>query len=208
MSYFSTARTAMVKNQIATNKVTDERILHSFHKIHRHDFVDGEWKNVAYSDARLPMIDNRTMLSPNLLARMIQALELKETSKVMVIGCGTGYSLAIIAPICLKVVGVEPNNILASKAASYIAKEELDNVSIVANEYFTGAPIDAPFHAILIDGAIESCPKNLTDQLAKDGRLICIERSGNSCSKVVMYQNVGSTIARLELFEGFGDFLA
>ena len=205
MNYYHSARIAMVKNQLMTNKVSNQELLEIFEQIPRHEFVDGEWKSVAYSDARLPMSSNRTMLSPDLLARMIQALDIEATHKVLAVGCGTGYTLAILAQLCAKVVGVEADNALAAKAATWVTKNQLDNVSVVVAEYFRGAPDDAPYNAIIVEGSVASCPKNLLDQLAFDAKLVCIEKQGEGISKVTLYQNCHGVISRMEIFDGYGD---
>lgn len=207
MSYFNKAKVAMVTNQLMTNKVTSPAVLEAFGSVDRHNFVEGDWQKVAYSDARIHMNDNRTLLAPDCLARMIQALDLKPSDKLMIVGCGTGYSIAITHSMCNKVVGVEADAELATKAANYISKNKIENVSILHGEYLAGAPADAAFSAILIDGAVEKCPKSLLDQLANNARLICIERTYNSISKVVMYENNSMQISRIELFDGFADFL-
>ena len=98
MADFSTARRMMVDGQIRTSDVTDLRIISAFQTVPRERFVAPSTTALAYLDIDVPVAegdDARRMLKPMVLAKLIQAAEIAETDRVLIVGCTTGYSAAI-----------------------------------------------------------------------------------------------------------------
>jgi protein-L-isoaspartate(D-aspartate) O-methyltransferase len=84
--------------------------------------------------------------------------------KALVIGCGTGYSAALLAAMGLQVTGVESSARLARRAAEL-------GIPVVEGPLEEGWKKGAPFDLILIDGAVEHIPDAIVAQLAEGGRL-------------------------------------
>ena len=112
--YFAVARHNMVYNQLVPNGINDKRIIDVLLRIPRHKFIMSKWKNVAYSDSILPLwntdlfaSENRFIMSPFVLARMLQDAEIDENSSVLDFGCNTGYSSIIISNIAKMVTTVD-----------------------------------------------------------------------------------------------------
>ena len=103
---FAQARKMMVDCQIRPTKVTDPRVLDAFGTIPREDFVSRHQRAIAYIDEDLPVPGGRCMMEPMVLARMIQALAVEAGDNILVVGCGTGYSAAILARIAGSVIAV------------------------------------------------------------------------------------------------------
>ncbi len=79
----------MVHNQLVPSGIIDKKIIDSFLKVCRHKFIISQWKEVAYSDSILPIFnteifvdDNRFIMSPLVLAKMLQFAEIKSNSVV------------------------------------------------------------------------------------------------------------------------------
>jgi protein-L-isoaspartate(D-aspartate) O-methyltransferase len=83
---------------------------------------------------------------------------------VLVVGAGTGYSSAVLNHVGLNVVALESSAELADRA------REL-GIDIVEGPLEAGWKKLAPYDRILIDGAVESIPDTIVDQLADGGRL-------------------------------------
>lgn len=175
MQYYEIGRVNMVKSQISVHGITDEAILNAFGDINRHAFVEGKFQKVAYSDARLPVSENRDLLSSAVFARMIAAAKINSEDVVLDVACATGYSTAILAKLAKSVVGLENNTDLATKAAHNIIASHLHNVSIKNGEIIAGAPENGPYDVIMINGALDVLPENLVDQLKENGRLLYIK---------------------------------
>ncbi len=101
MSGFATARQKMVDGQVRPNDVTDSRILDAMLAVPREAFVPPNQRALAYLDLDLDVSEGgaakRFLIKPQVLAKMLQAAEIKETDKVLVAGSAPGYAAAVVA---------------------------------------------------------------------------------------------------------------
>ena len=84
-------------------------VLSAFLKVERHLFVPEIIKAHAYSDVALPIGQEQTISQPYTVAFMTQALALKDRSKILEIGTGSGYQAAILVEMGMKVYSIERN---------------------------------------------------------------------------------------------------
>jgi protein-L-isoaspartate(D-aspartate) O-methyltransferase len=205
MSDFAELRQRMVDNQIRPSEVTERELIRAFLEVPREAFVAEFEKPFAYADRELamsPAAPERRMMPPVQLARLIQALPIDSDSRVMTLGCGSGYSAAILARLAGQVVAVEEDESLVSAARRILDQTGADNVAVVHGRLVDGAPSHAPVQAILIDGAIETLPQSLVRQLHEDGALTAIE-TGERISRAMLYERVGERLAKWPLFEAW-----
>ena len=207
MESYQLARKNMVTNQIMPVKVHDERILQTLSEVPKHQFLEGQWQSVAYSDAKLPLGEGRFMLKPEEFAIMLQALELKGDERVLDIACGSGYSTAVLSRLSSQVVGIENHSHLATKAVNTLMHLQIDNAVIKTTELLNGDPKNAPFEAIFVNGCLRSEPKLLLAQLATFGKLVCAIQLANGLKKAYVYKNLGETYGHTELFDSTAEIL-
>jgi len=81
----------MIEQQIRTWDVLDPMVLELLTKVAREDFVPETYRGLAYADLAIPLDHGEVMMHPVVEARMLQALALHPTDKVLEIGTGTGY---------------------------------------------------------------------------------------------------------------------
>jgi protein-L-isoaspartate(D-aspartate) O-methyltransferase len=174
---YSALRRRMVESQLRTNKITDEAVLAAMGEVPRELFVPRALKSVAYLDEDLQIAPGRYLMEPMVLGRLLHIAEIKPTDLVLVIGCGNGYSAAVLARIANSVVAVESDLALAQKAQELLAELDATNVSLVRGPLATGHPAQAPYDVILFDGAIEEVPDGIARQLAIGGRLVAVLQS-------------------------------
>ena len=129
MSDFSTARQKMVDGQVHTSDVTDTRILDALLTIPREIFVPESKRALAYLDLDLDVSENGTteryLVRPVVLAKMLQAAEIKATDRVLVVGCATGYAAAVVSRSAGEVSATESDPVLAQKAAASARRDRL-----------------------------------------------------------------------------------
>lgn len=207
MESYQLARKNMVTNQIMPVKVHDELVLKALHETPKHQFLEGQWQSVAYTDAKLPLGEGRFMLKPEEFAVMLQALELKGDERVLDIACGSGYSTAVLSRISSQVVGIENNSHLATKAVNTLMHLQIDNAVIKTTELLTGDPKNAPYEAIFVNGCLRSEPKLLLAQLTTYGKLACVLLEPNGLKKAYIYTSLGDTYGRIELFDSTAEIL-
>ena len=173
---FSTARGKMVDGQVRPSDVTDPRIIDAMMALPREVFVPEGHRALAYLDLDLDVSEkgapNRYLIKPMVIARMIQAAEIKSTDNVLVVGCATGYTAALAAKLADRVTATESDPALAAKAAGILATLGLGHVTIVTAAAAKGAPAHAPYDVIILEGATEIVPDMLYRQLAAEGRLV------------------------------------
>jgi protein-L-isoaspartate(D-aspartate) O-methyltransferase len=176
MSDFSTARQKMVDGQVRTSDVTDIRIIDAMLALPREAFVPPNQRALAYLDLDLDVSEGgsvkRFLIKPAVLAKMLQAAEIADTDRVLVVGCATGYAAAVVAKLTSQVVATEGDPVLAAKAAGVLAEFGLGNVIVRTAPAADGDPADAPFDVIVLNGATEITPDRLYRQLKNGGRLV------------------------------------
>ena len=118
------------------------------------------------------------MLEPRTLAKMLDALEIQNDELVLDIGCGLGYSSAIIARMAEAVIAVEENAEMAAEAPAILSEAGADNVVIHEGPLSEGAAKHGPYDVIAVQGAVEHLPDTLIDQLKDGGRIACLFMEG------------------------------
>lgn len=186
MGDFAVARQRMVDNQLRTNDVTDSRILDAMGEVPRELFVPKARRSVAYIDEDVEIRDAadgqsaRYLMKPHVFARLIQLAGVRSGDVVLVVGCATGYSAAVLAQIAGSVVGLEADEELATEAGDILVAQGIDNAAVVSGPLTEGLADEGPYDVILVDGAIGVLPEALTAQLKDGGRLVCIQGTGNA----------------------------
>jgi protein-L-isoaspartate(D-aspartate) O-methyltransferase len=178
MSDYATLRTAMVDCQIRPSDVTKFPIIDAMLNVRREVFVPASHRDVAYAGAHVPLADNRVVLDPRVLAKMLDALDIGPKDLVLQIGAGLGYAAAVVARMAEAVIVVENNDPLAAEAEANLAAEAVDNAIIVISDLEGGAARHGPYDAILFGGAVETIPQALEDQLKDGGRICAIFAEG------------------------------
>ena len=176
MSEFSTARQKMVDGQVRPSDVTDLRIIDALLAVPREAFVPAALRATAYLDIDLdisaPGGARRFLIKPVVLARMLQAAEIKATDNVLVVGCAAGYSAAVVARIAAKVTATEADAALAERAGDCLAGQGSADIVVKAAAAADGFAANGPYDVIVLVGATEVVPEKLYAQLAPGGRLV------------------------------------
>ena len=82
------------------------------------------------------------------------------------IGCGTGYSASVLARLANTVVAIEGDADLAQQASETLAHLGADNAVVIEAPLTAGYAEQAPYQAIIIDGAVAEVPHQILAQLA------------------------------------------
>jgi len=197
---FSAARDHMVESQIRTSDVTDLDIIRAFRLIKREQFVPKAQKALAYGDAHVDLGDGRLMIRPRDFAKMIQAADIMPSDVVLDIACGRGYSTAILAQLCETVVGLEVSEQAVEMATEQLVNADVANAAIVQGDLKSGAAEHGPFDVIFVNGAVSEVPKSWFDQLANNGRLVCLVQNG-PVGQLRVYTKAGNVVGERIAFD-------
>jgi protein-L-isoaspartate(D-aspartate) O-methyltransferase len=125
------AREQMIEQQIRAWDVLDERVLGILRQIPRERFVPAEQWFLAFADAEVPLAHGQHMLRPSVAGKLLQALALTGSERVLEVGSGSGYVTACLAAAGLAVRAVEIYPDLAELAKSNVRALQLDNVQVI-----------------------------------------------------------------------------
>jgi protein-L-isoaspartate(D-aspartate) O-methyltransferase len=198
MTDFAAARTHMVDGQVRVSDVTDLRILWAMQTIERERYVPAKQRDLAYVDFDMPVAPGRCLLKPRVLAKLLQAADIRSTDRVLDVGCGLGYSAAVLGRIAAEVIALEENADLAAQARQ--ALSAMKNVEVVTGRLVDGHTAAAPYDVIVMEGATEVEPDSLLRQLSDGGRLVCI-RGGDPSANAMLYMRSGNDVGGRPVFD-------
>jgi protein-L-isoaspartate(D-aspartate) O-methyltransferase len=207
---FTQARRMMVDSQLRTFDVNDIPLLDAMDSVPRERFVLPGREELAYIDQDIPVsngAERRYMLSPMIMARMIQSLAIEPGEKVLDVACGRGYSSAVMAELGARVTALESDEALAASALECLGDVGVRGVSVRSGPLDQGCSENAPYDAILVNGAVELRPEQLLRQLAEGGRLICVKGRGRA-ARATLYIRSGDTFGERSLFDAAAPLLA
>ncbi len=170
------ARFNMIEQQIRPWEVLDPQVLELLMAVRREDFVPAAHRALAFVDMEIPTGNaaGQVMLAPRVQARLVQDLAVKKTDKVLEIGCGTGYTTALLAKLGAQVLALEIDAGLAKQASANLQQAGIANAQVRQADGSQGAAGDGPFDVILLSGSVAEVPQALLDQLSVGGRLAAI----------------------------------
>jgi protein-L-isoaspartate(D-aspartate) O-methyltransferase len=172
------ARFNMIEQQIRPWDVLDTEVLHLLSVVKREDFVPLAHKALAFVDMEIPLRGAaepaQCMLAPRVEARMLQDLAVRKHEKVLEIGTGSGYMAALLAHRAQRVISLEIDADLVSRARANLQKAGIHNAEVMQADGAKGLPAQGPFDVIVLSGSVAEVPSALLAQLKVGGRLMAI----------------------------------
>jgi protein-L-isoaspartate(D-aspartate) O-methyltransferase len=196
----ATARRMMVDGQVRTADVTNLDLIAAMQAVPRELFVPPSLAGQAYLDSDIAVGDGRVLLKPMVLAKLIQAAKVGVGDHVLDVGCGTGYSSAVLSRLVGSVVALEEDAALAREAQQALSAAGAANVTVASGPLTAGWPAAAAYDLILLNGATEIIPETLGRQLKPNGRLACIF-GRTPTGKASIYRLVEGRLAGRPIFD-------
>lgn len=168
------ARFNMIEQQIRTWEVLDPVVLAVLDEVPRENFVAESQKGLAFADIELPIGEGQTMLSPKVEGRILQAVSVKKTDKVLLVGTGSGYLTALLATLTDHVHAVEIHPELSNVAKSRLEKQNIHNVTLYVADAANGFAPAAPYDVIVFTGSLPLRPTAAEKMLNVGGRLFAV----------------------------------
>ncbi len=218
MSDYALQRLNMVESQVRPSDLTDRRIARAMLAMPREQFVPQSVRSFCYTDRDLPLLAGngagdlagdgagdgagvqRYLLAPRVQAKLIQVLDAPETGIVLDIGCGLGYSTAILSRLAETVVGIETDPDMIETARGLFAENEITNASVFQGLLTDGYDEQGPYDCILLNGAVSDVPPSLLDQLKDGGRLAAILHEG-AVGRATEWTRHGGQFAKRAVFD-------
>lgn len=178
-----------------------EKIIKAFENINRENFVPLKYKAEAYKDIALPIGKGQTISQPYTIAFMLGLLELQDNQKIMEIGSGSGYVVALINSISKnsEIYGVELIPELV-KSSREVLKNRKNIHIFEAKKNELGLVKEAEkklFDRILVSASSDKIPQKLLKQLKIGGILVVPVK--DSIIKIKKFANEN----KIEEYSGF-----
>jgi protein-L-isoaspartate(D-aspartate) O-methyltransferase len=168
------ARFNMVEQQIRTWEVLDPQVLDLLFKVRREEFVPSQYRRLAFTDMEIPLGHGASMLMPKIEARMLQALALKSTDRILEVGTGSGYMTALLASCGAHVHSVEIIPEFSATAAARLKAHHITNITLEVGDAARGWPARGPYDAIVLTASVPLLPPAFQQSLAPGGRLLAV----------------------------------
>lgn len=201
MTDYDRARKVMVDNQLRTAGITDRRLLAAMGEVPREQFVPEVRRGLAYIDEAIAVGGARKLGAPAPFAKLIQLAEVDGTDHVLDLGCGTGYSAAVLSRLGASVVAVENAPALAAAARSALGALGVANVTVVEGTLETAGKSKGPYDVIVIEGAVEQVSDALFAQLKPEGRLVALVAEAGHPAVAHLFARSGKGIASRAVFD-------
>ena len=167
------AREQMIEQQVRAWDVLDERVLAILRAVPRERFVPPEQRFLAFADVEVALGHAQHMLRPSVAGRLLQALALSGSERVLEVGSGTGYLTACVAAAGSAVRSVEIFPDLADAARANLAAFSVDN-ALVVNEDAMLILQDIRYDAIALTASLPVYDQRWERQLEVGGRLFIV----------------------------------
>ncbi len=167
------AKRQMVRQQVRTWDVTDERILDVLRGLNRHDFVPSAYRDLAYAETRIPLPCGQEMMRPLIEGRLLQTLSPKDGETVLEVGTGSGYLAACLASLAQSVVSVDIFDELVALGRSNLAAADIENVEVAQMDITEALP-EGTFDVIAVTGSMADFDERLLDALNVGGRMFVV----------------------------------
>ncbi len=169
---FEKQRRLMVKQQLRSRGIQDERVLNAMEKIERHRFVSEDMIYKAYDDCALPIGENQTISQPYMVAAMTELLELQGDEKILEIGTGSGYQSAVLSKLAREVFSLERIEHFAVRAGELLRELGISNVHVIVADGTLGYLDSAPFDGIIVTAGAPDIPDCYVEQLNVNGSIV------------------------------------
>jgi len=167
------AKFNMIEQQIRPWEVLDSRVLAVINEVDRQDFVQDDYKGLAYADCQIPIGTGASMLPPTIEGRMLQSLLIEAEDNILEIGSGCGYITACLARLGKQVLSLDINDEALNLARQNIDRYGMANIEFESLSAFD-CKFDQAFDVIAVGGSVRKVPENLKQALAIGGRLFII----------------------------------
>ncbi len=152
--------------------ISDARVLDVMRRLNREMFIPDAFRHRAYENSALPIGHHQTISQPAVVARMTEALQVTDRTKVLEIGTGSGYQTAVLSMLCRRIYTIERHKPLLAQAESRFSQLGFTNVVTRFGDGSMGWREQAPFGRIIVTAAAIDVPGVLLDQLDEGGIML------------------------------------
>jgi len=167
------ARLKMIEQQVRAWDVFDPEVLEVLSKVPREQFVPFGYETLAFADTEIPIGHGQSMMTPTVEGRVLQALDLIGTDRVLEIGSGNGFLTACMCRLAEHVTSLDIYEDLTKRASENLADAGVENVELLSMDATQELP-DGKFDVIVVTGSIQRFDPRLVEALDEEGCLFVV----------------------------------
>lgn len=164
----------LIQGLIEGGWLRSDSIVEAFRVVDREDFVPSFSKKHSYVNEPIFIGHGQTISQPLVVALMLEMLRVEKGDRVLDIGCGSGWSTALLGHMVGsegKVFGLEIVPELVRLGQKNISKYNYD-IEIKEGNGRNGLDEEAPFDRILISAESDKVESSWKEQLRIGGRMV------------------------------------
>lgn len=162
----------LLKEGIIESREVEEALL----AVKRCHFVPPHEKGGAYDLKAINLIPGSSSISqPQVVATMLEGLQLKKGQKVLEIGTASGYNAALLSQLVgddQSIYTIERIGSLAHQARENLKVAGYPNVHVIHNDGCEGFLPESPYDRIIVTASSPLVPPALWRQLKERGRIV------------------------------------
>ncbi len=191
----------LIDSMIASGFLKTDSIIKAFQKVDRKFFIPKEFKENIYDDRPLPIGDSQTISQPSTVAFMLELLNVQEGNKILEIGSGSGWVVALLCYLATQsgsVLGLERVDKLVKTGQNNLLKLGFKTNCIIKK---AGTNLGVPgnkFDRILVSASADNIPKILFEQLNTGGNLVMPVKNS-----ILKFKKISETKITKQEFPGF-----
>jgi len=194
------ARTQMITQQIRAWDVLDERVLDAMRRTPREFFVPERYAELAFADTAIPLPAGQHMLAPNIVGRLLLALDAQPGMRALVIGAGTGYVPACLSAMGASVRAIEIHPELSAACRANLKRAGFGQVEVVTGDTFN-LDMGKDYAVIAVCGALPLYDDRFARALAVGGRLFVVTGEQLPQEALLVIRNSETAWSSTGLFE-------
>lgn len=202
------ARDNMIRQQLRVSGVLDERVLDAIRAVPREHFVNEQLVGVAYADSPLQLSQGSVMMAPADIGRILEAIEIKATDKVLEVGTGSGYMTALLATLASDVYSIDADPEVTQYASEKLNQLHYTNILLSTGRIQKGWANKITVDVIVVMAALPFLPHVLQESLAIGGRLFTV-MGHPPVMQATLFRRISQTAWQQEpLFETLQPYLS
>ena len=172
------ARDNVITNQIKPWGGLNYKANNAMMMIPREIFVPQEYKNLAFSDIKIPLTDKVSMFEPKIEGRILDSLNIQESDKVLEVGTGSGYLTAVMAKLANSIISIDIDKELSDLAGKRLKSLNINNAKLEVLDASKNLNYTDFFDAILVGYSTDKTTDKYLHLLNIGGRMFVFEGRG------------------------------
>ena len=191
----------MIEQQLRAWDVFDPRVLCAFDELPREDFVPAPFRGTAFADTAIPLGHGESMMSPSVEGRLLQALALRPTDRVLEVGTGSGWLTALLATLAADVYSIDRVDPFTVAARDRLAAAGVTNATVETRDALALDGDARRFDAIAVTGSLPLYVPRFERLLSPGGRLFVIVGDAPAMDARLVTKAAAGAAAASSLFE-------